>query len=58
MHNRKGLREDLRAGAHVLGGVGIKLGNRPFFGRLFDIVDVVANDLLRRRVINHDRFRT
>src|ERR1700761_2481518 len=48
----------LGACTYVLGGIGIKLGNRPFFGWLFDIVDVVANDLLRLRVINHDRFRT
>jgi hypothetical protein len=42
-----------RSCTNVFGGIGIKLGDRPFFGWLLDIVDVIPNDLLRLRVVNH-----
>ena len=42
-----------RSCTNVFSGIGIKLGDRSLFGGFFDIVDVIPNDLLSLRVVNH-----
>jgi hypothetical protein len=42
-----------RSCTNVFSGIGIKLGDRSLFGGFFDIVNVIPNDLLRLRVVDH-----
>ena len=42
-----------RTCTNVFSGIGIKLGDRSLFGGLLDIVNVIPNDLLRLRVVDH-----
>jgi len=44
----------LQTGAHVLGGVGFEAGGGPDRRRVCDVVDVIADNLLRLRVVDHD----
>src|SRR5580698_7282372 len=48
----------LGPGSNVFRGIGIEFRDRSFFRRLFDIVDIISNDLLCLRVVDHHRFRT
>jgi hypothetical protein len=38
---------------NVFSGIGVELGDRSLFRCLLDIVDVIPNDLLRLRVVDH-----
>jgi hypothetical protein len=38
---------------NVFSGIGVELGNCSLFRCLLDIVDVIADDLLRLRVVDH-----
>jgi hypothetical protein len=42
-----------RSCTNVFSGIGIKLGDRSLLGGLLDIVNVIPNDLLRLRVVDH-----
>ena len=42
-----------RSCANVFRGISIKLGDGSLFGCLLDIVNVIPNDLLRLRVVDH-----
>jgi hypothetical protein len=44
--------------AYVLSGVCVVLGDRTFFRRSLQVVDVVTDNLLSLRVIDHHRFGT
>jgi hypothetical protein len=42
-----------RSCTNVFSGIGIKLGDRSLLGGLLDIVNVIPNNLLRLRVVDH-----
>jgi hypothetical protein len=42
-----------RSCTNVFSRIGVELGDRSLFRCLLDIVDVIANDLLRLRVVDH-----
>jgi hypothetical protein len=42
-----------RSCTNVFSGIGIKLGDRSLFRGLLDIVNIIPNNLLRLRVVDH-----
>ena len=42
-----------RSCTDVFSGIGIKLGDRSLFGCLLNVINVIPNDLLRLRVVDH-----